>query len=81
LIPPALHILGVYARCARSVHLPKAAFVAALEVDVFEVEGVDVAGKVAMKEGGRLAGGMRVWGEGSGGRLVGGMCGGRKMER
>ena len=50
-IPAALHVLGVYARGAVLDYLPEAAFVAALEVDVFEVEGVDVAGEVAKEEG------------------------------
>lgn len=60
MIPAALHIVGVDARRTGLVYLPETAFVAALKVDVFEVEGVDVAGKVPVKESGRLVGWIRV---------------------
>lgn len=79
MIPAALHILGVDARRTGLVYLPETAFVAALEVDVFEVEGVDVAREVAKKEGEGLVCWIRNQGKESGGRLVGGTSGGRKM--
>lgn len=62
MISTALHVLGVYTRGAVLAELAEAAFVAALKVDVFEVEGVDVAGEVA---GGEKVG-VRDWARGEG---------------
>lgn len=41
-----LHLLAVYSWCRSSVVDPCADFVAALDVHVLNVEGVDMAGKV-----------------------------------
>lgn len=46
--PTRLNVVAVDAACLLGGQLAQTALVAAIVVDVFEVEGVDVAGEVAV---------------------------------
>ena len=52
---PVLHLIGINTRCTLLDHHARAGAVPSVVVDVFEVEGVDVAGEEAVERGGDLA--------------------------